>query len=47
MTEGTPTLHQLNIVAGDLDVTLVFYGQLGLRIPEGASRRSSRDAAPR
>lgn len=34
MTSQRPTLHQVNIVSGDLVASLTFYRRLGVEIPE-------------
>ena len=36
MTEGRPTLTQLNLVARDMNATLAFYRRLGLEIDADA-----------
>ena len=34
MSNAAPTLNQINIVAGDFEVSLAFYRRLGLEIPD-------------
>jgi len=44
MSDSAPVLNQINLVVCDMDVTLAFYRQLGLSLPEAAVWRTASGA---
>ena len=44
MSDADPVLNQINLVARNMDVTLAFYRQLGLHIPEPTVWRTASGA---